>query len=336
MAAPPSGAEPRLVVPARLDLRAFTTRDPAARIHDYAGKTMGTSWSVRIAARAPPPALGAAIQAVLDEVVGQMSGWEPASALARFNRAAPGSWHDLPPGFAHVLAAGVEIARVTGGAFDPAIGALVDLWGFGPAPARLAPPAPDEIARARVRSGWERLDLDASARRARQPGGLALDLSGIAKGHAVDRVAALLGARGFGHTLVEVGGELKGTGVRPDGQPWWVAVEPPPGLPVAPTRVALHGLAIATSGDYRRFFDHGGRRYAHSIDPRSGEAVANDLAAVTVLHEECMRADALATALLVMGAREGAAFADAHGLAVLLVRRDGCEIVSPALRALSE
>lgn len=331
-----SSPEPRLAIPTRLDPRAFLARDPTARVHRLAGRTMGTCWSVRLAAPAPPPAtVGAAIAAVLDEVVAEMSGWEAASRLARFNRAAAGSWHVLPSGFFHVLAAGVGIARATGGAFDPAIGAMVDLWGFGPGPARLEPPAEAEIAAARARSGWERLELDAPARRARQPGGLALDLSGIAKGHAVDRVAALLAARGFGHVLVEIGGELKGLGVRPDGQPWWVAVEAPPGIALPETRVALHGLAIATSGDYRRFFDHGGRRYAHSLDPRIGRPVANDLASVTVVHEECLRADAFATALLVMGREEGPAFATTHDLAALFVRRDGREIVSPAFGAMT-
>ena len=327
----------RVVMPSRLDAGAFLTRDPAARVHDLAGRTMGTGWSVRLAAAAAPsPSLGEAIQALLDRIVAEMSGWDPASHLARFNRARAGTWHDLPADFCAVLAAGIEVARRSGGAFDPTMGALVDLWGFGPTLARRAPPDASELAAAHARAGWRRLTLDQAARRGFQPGGLVLDLSGIAKGHAVDRVTALLAAHGFGHALVEIGGELKGSGMRPDGQPWWVAIEPPPSVPLPETRVALHGLAIATSGDYRRFFEAGGRRYAHSIDPRTGAPVVNALASVTMLHGECLFADAFATALLVMGPEEGPAFAEANDLAALFVRRDGSEIATPALLAMAD
>ncbi|TVV70451.1 FAD:protein FMN transferase, partial [Sphingomonas solaris] len=204
------------------------------------------------------------------------------------------------------------------------------------------PPPPDAIARAQATSGWRRLDLDIHARRARQPGGLRLDLSGIAKGHAVDRLAAVVAGHGIAHALVEIGGELVGRGVRPDGQPWWVAVEAPPGsalapVPLAPIHVALHGLAIATSGDYRRYFDHAGRRYAHSLDPRTGRPVKNDIASVTVLHAECMMADALATALLVMGVAGGMAFAARGDIAALFVTREGdgfAEHVTPSFAAM--
>lgn len=327
----------RVVMPARLDAGAFLTRDPAARVHDLAGRTMGTGWSVRLAAPvAPPPALAEAIQALLDGIVAEMSGWEPASHLSRFNRAPAGTWHDLPADFRTVLAAGIAVARASGGAFDPTMGALVDLWGFGPTPARLVPPGANEIAAARARAGWRRLTFDAAGGRAFQPGGLVLDLSGIAKGHAVDRVTTLLAQRGFGHALVEIGGELKGIGVRPDGEPWWVAIEPPPTVALPGTRVALHGLAVATSGDYRRFFESGGRRYAHSIDPRTGAPAVNCLASVTVLHRDCIAADAFATALLVMGPDQGLAFAGANDLAALFVRHDGREIATPALLAMTD
>lgn len=327
---------PRIVMPPRFDAGALLTRDPAARVHDLAGATMGTHWSVRLAAAAPPPpALGIAIQRLLDDIVSAMSGWEPASDLSRFNRAAAGSWHDLPASLLDVLDTALSVARRTDGAFDPTIAALVDLWGFGPAAARMEPPDAAAIAAGIARSGWARLTLDRAARRCLQPGGLALDLSGIAKGYAVDRVAALLADAGCRHALVEIGGEVKGTGLRPDGQPWWVEVEPPPVLAGTPMRIALHGLAVATSGDYRRFFDHAGRRYAHSIDPRSGWPVANDLASVTVLHAECMLADAFATALLVMGPDDGILLAERNDLAALFVRGDGAETATRALDALS-
>jgi len=325
----------RLIIPARLDPSSFARIDRETMIWSLAGHTMGTVWSVKLVARLLPRGLERAIQAVVDEVVAEMSGWEADSALSRFNRAGDGTWHGLPSDFFHVLRAGIEIARHTRGAFDPTIGTLVDLWGFGPATARMAPPSEQEIAAALGRSGWQRMQLDHHARRALQPG-VALDLSGIAKGYAVDRVAALLVENGVANCLVEVGGELKGLGVRRDGQPWWVSVEAPPGTALPETRIALHGLAVATSGDYRRFFDHDGKRYAHSIDPRTGSAVENELAAVTVLHTECLAADAYATALLVLGETDGPAFAAAHHLAALFVTRDGREILSPDFAAMAD
>lgn len=303
------------------------------------GATMGTTWSARFVApagldRAP---IHAALVAELEMVVSAMSHWEADSEISRFNRAPAGSWHALSPGFFHVLQAALMLAEASGGALDPTIGSLVDLWGFGPAPARHGAPRADEIMQALADSGWRRIALDPAARRARQPGGVRLDLSGIAKGHAVDRLATCLAGRGFRSALVEIGGELRGSGIRPDGQPWWVAIEAPPGAALPETRVALHGLSIATSGDYRRWFEAGGRRYAHSIDPRTGHPVTNGIASATVLHGDCMMADAWATALLVLGVREGLELAARHAIAALIVERVGdghAEHLTPGFAAM--
>jgi thiamine biosynthesis lipoprotein len=169
--------------------------------------------------------------------------------------------------------------------------------------------------------------LDRVQRRLYQPGGAILDLSSVAKGYAVDRLALRLEALGVRHYLVEAGGELRGAGVKTDGQPWWVELEGVPdaiGAPIPQSVVALHGLAVATSGDYRRYFHHAQRRVSHTLDPRSGYPIANDLASVTVLAPTCMAADALSTALTVMGADAGLAYADGRGLAArFLLRRDG-------------
>jgi thiamine biosynthesis lipoprotein len=285
-----------------------------------AGQTMGTTWSVKLVAppTADPDALTAMAQAALDGVVREMSPWEPHSDLSRYNRAAAGSWTALPPAFAQVLRCAVEIAQQTDGAFDPTLGALVDLWGFGPRPFSGAPPQAVDIARTREIIGWRHVVLDGDA--LFQPGGLRLDLNGIAKGFAVDQVAAALDRAGARSYLVEVGGELRGTGAKPDGQPWWVELERPPiandGLR---TVVALHGLAVATSGDYRRFFEHDGRRYAHTLDPATAAPSASGAVCVTVLHDSCMRADAYATALTVMVPDAALAFAAEHGLAALIL-----------------
>ena len=302
------------------------------------GQTMGTNWSVRMVAplTADVPTLTAMAQRALDAVVREMSPWEPLSDLSRYNRAAAGSWTALPPAFAQVLRCALEIAEATAGAFDPTLGALVDLWGFGPRLFSGAPPQAGDIASARDTAGWRRLALDGDS--LFQPGGLHLDLNGIAKGFAVDQVAAALDRAGVRSYLVEVGGELRGTGAKPDGSPWWVELERPPtandGLR---TVVALHGLSVATSGDYRRFFDHEGRRYAHTLDPATATPVAHATASVTVLHADCMRADAYATALTVMTPEAALAFAAANGLAAMILSHGAGgleERLSPALAAM--
>lgn len=309
-----------------------------ARVERVAGQTMGTTWSV--VAVLPPEVAIAAVEAAaqeeLDRVVAQMSPWEPNSALCRFNRSTPGSWHPLPEDTFTVLAHALNLAAASDGAFDPTVGKLVDLWGFGPLARPPSPPDAEELAAARNPAGWRALDLDRAGRRVRQPGGLHLDLCAIAKGYGVDLVAERLGRLGLTSYLVEVGGELRGHGVKPDGTPWWVELERPPEAPAAHrTLIALHGLAVATSGTYRRAFDHGGRRYSHAIDPRTGSPVLDHPAAVTVVTASAMEADALATALMVMGAEVGAAFACSRDIAALFVTpgaAEGEEWLSPALK----
>ena len=301
-----------------------TTPPPlGARVHEFGGRTMGTTWSVRLVGSrelARQPVLDA-IQGALDEVVAQMSTWERGSDLCRFNRAEPGSWHALPVAFREVLAGALDVAAHSGGAFDPTAGELVDAWGFGPL-ARTGVPDADALARARTRGGWRRLDIVDG--RVLQAGGVSLDLSAIAKGFGVDLVARRLDALGLESHLVEVGGELRGTGVKPDGQPWWVQLEEPSdGAAGGATLLALHGLSIATSGDYRRWFGHEGTRYSHTIDPRDGLPIRHGLASVSVIHAECMQADAWSTALNVLGPDDGLALAQRLGLAARFVVRRG-------------
>lgn len=276
---------------------------------------MGTGWSVRFVApttRDVAP-VAAAIEAELDLVVAQMSSWEDDSDLGRFNRAPAGSWHGLPPAFASVMAAGLKLMAASDGAFDPGMGALVNLWGFGPEAARSSPPPSEEIKAAKARRDAGQLQQDGAA--LLQPGGVMLDLSGIAKGHAVDRLSDHLMELGLRCHLVEIGGELRGAGVKPDGAPWWVGLMAPRGLAVDPELVvALHGLAIATSADERSFL-YDGRRYSHTIDPRTGWPIEHETVQVSVLHPCCMLADAWATALLVLGSRGGLELAEREGLA---------------------
>lgn len=307
----------------------------AAGVHELRGLSMGTRWSVKlVAAESRLAALERGIQARLDEVVAQMSTWEADSHISRYNRAPAGSVHALPAQFAQVLEAALELAEASDGAYDPTLGALVDLWGFGPAGARAQAPDPHSLAQAREQVGWRRLRWDPARAELAQPGGASLDFSSIAKGYGVDRVADWLLHEGVGACLVEVGGELRGHGRKPDGTAWRIAVEQPGGgEDEAAAVIALDGLAIATSGDYRRYFDADGRRYAHTLDPRSGRPIDNDVASVTVLHAQCMQADALATALSVLGPFAGLAYANRRQLAALFVLREGEAFVTRATPA---
>jgi thiamine biosynthesis lipoprotein len=313
-----------------------------AVVHSCAGTSMGTTWSASMVMAPDAAVPAAALQALLDEVVAQMSHWEAGSSLSQFNRAPAGSWQSLPANLFYVLRYALEVAEASGGAYDPCAGALVERWGFG-ARARhdqggFAAPGNDDVAALLAAPGWRDVKLDSTARSALQPGGVALDLSSVAKGYAVDQLARGLEQRGVHHYLVEVGGELRGAGVKPDGQPWWVQLE---GVPDAregePTVVALHGMALATSGDYRRYFEHDGRRLPHTIDPRTGFPIANQVASVSVLHANCMAADALSTALSVLGPVHGLAFAEERALAARFLVRSGDgleEHCSSAFRAL--
>lgn len=322
----------RIALPARIDAAAIADRDPSGTIGDLCGETMGTGWSVRFATRPGVDAgrIRALIEQRLAHIVAQMSHWEPDSLLCAFNRAPGGSWAALPEDFATVMEAGLAVADRTDGAYDPAMGHLVDLWGFGP-PGPKPPPTASMVEQARALCGWRRLAYDAPARLLRQPGGLHLDLSGIAKGYAVDAVADLLGRAGLRHALVEIGGELAGRGIRPDGEPWWVDLENPPGADIPPLRVALHGLAVATSGNYLRGY--------HTIDPAGGYPVDNGIASLSVIAASAMLADAWATALTVAGPDTGMELAARHAIAArMIVMEEGGarEILSPALLAMLE
>lgn len=316
-------------------------RPPSSHIWDFAGETMGTTWSVRLV---PVPAqerdlYQAAIEDELTGLIALFSHWEPTSELSRFNTAEPG-FHAVSEEFWTVLNAAMDIADDTNGAVDPTLGAIVDLWGFGPPGARSltsAEPSTGEIDAARAVSGWGRLRLDRANRSILQLGGLKLDLSGIAKGHAVDCVSDRLFELGATSHLVEIGGELRGRGVKPDARPWWTELQQPPGSAAPRTLAALFDMAVATSGDWVRNYEVDGRNYSHTIDGRTGAPIDNGVASVTVLADTALQADALATALTVMGVEEGLGFATVTNLAAAIVIRtkDGLvETVSPAFAAM--
>lgn len=300
------------------------------------GETMGTSWSVKLAAspRADLHALHAGIQSRLDLVVRQMSTWEADSDISAYNRSGAGRWRRIPEEFFTVLSCALAVAETSAGAFDPTVGPLVALWGFGAeAQAQRAPDA-DALRAVHDRIGWQRIELQADTRSVLQPGGVQLDLSAIAKGFGADLVAAHLRELGIPGALVEVGGELYGYGRKPDGAPWRVLVETAPEEDerlAEPRVLELDGIAVATSGDrWYRYdaLDGSGDavRYSHSIDPRRGAPVERAPAAVTVVAADAMRADAWTTALTVMGAEQGFAFAQQRKLAARFVARDGNDL----------
>lgn len=267
-----------------------------------------------LAVAAPSSVVGG-VQAALDRVVVQMSQWKAESDLSRFNRADPGVWRELPPEFAHVVSAALEIARASDGAFNPCLGTLTDRWGFGASGPVVSVPEDTD-------AGDRHIDFDPDTHRIRRSADAALDLSGIAKGYGVDLAAEWLLTKGVRHFLLDVGGELRGEGIRPDGQPWWVDIEMPPTSPVPPYRVALHDLSAATSGNYRRGFTADSQHYSHSFDPRTGRPIVNRVSSVTVLHRNCMIADGWATALTVLGPIAAIALADAQGLAAYVIAGD--------------
>lgn len=299
-------------------------------IASLGGHTMGTTWQVKLTAspnRDLHP-LHAGIQAQLDTVVAQMSTWEAASDISRFNRAAAGTTVPLPDLFADVMRCALDIAARSNGAFDPTVGPLVALWGFGAQAHAQRVPDAHLLAATRARCGWQRLHLQDAA--LPQPGGLELDLSAIAKGFAVDLVSRWLRTQGIPAALVEVGGELHGYGRKPDGQPWRVLVEAGPEeeaqLTHPPRVLALDDLAVATSGDRWHQFSVDGAQYSHTLDPRVGAPVSRASAAVTVVAPEAMQADGWATALTVMGAEEGLAFANTNALAARFIVRTAAGI----------
>lgn len=286
------------------------------------GPTMGTRWSVVLFApeSADLVPLQAALQAAVDEVDAQMSTWKPQSDLMRFNAAPLDTWVALPERLMAVLARSLEIGRLSGGAFEIALGDAVAAWGFGPAPADVAA---IRAARARVRRpSYELLELDLAGLAARKTAPLTLDLSGIAKGYGVDCLVEVLRAQGVTAALATIDGELRAIGSPPGRPGWAVAIErPDPGIRAAQSVLEIHDLAVATSGDYRHWVEVGGRRLSHTMDPATGAPLLAPPASVTVLAETCIAADALASACMVLGEEAGRALAARLGVEVLFLAR---------------
>jgi len=288
---------------------------------------MGTSWHVTVIGSAGSPGeadLQAGIEAVLDEVNSSMSTYRADSEISRFNALPVDEWFDVSPDFYTVLSTAMAIGWQSHGAYDVTVAPLVDLWGFGPQGPVAAPPSDDTVTDVLERVGQDHLRLDGEGQRLLKHSPVTLDFSSIAKGFGVDRVAQWLSAQGVARYLVEVGGEMRLAGLSARGDPWRIAIErPDSGDRGVEQAIRLTDTGVATSGDYRNFFEIDGQRFSHSIDPRRGYPVAHDLVSVTVVHPSAMIADGWATALVVLGYEDAMAVAQEQGLAVYFIRRQG-------------
>lgn len=319
-----------LLIAACLALGACAARpQPAETL--LQGTTMGSHWTVKIASATPQPAdeLRTAVQAQFDAVDRALSTWKPDSALSVFNADDSGEWRDVDPDLAAVMDYALQLATRSDGAYDLTVGPLVNLWGFGPDPATHAVPEASAIETARARVGWRRVQVDIARNRARKEPGVRVDLSSLGKGRGVDRVAEFLDSAGVSNYLIDLSGKLRARGLNAAGTPWRVAVERPGADNAADSTdmpreiVDLWDGSIATAGDYRRYFETGGRHYSHIIDPRSGHPVAHATVSATALAPGCMEADALATMYMVMDPAAALRDAETQGIAALLVERVG-------------
>jgi len=299
-------------------------------IHEMRGGTMGTSYSIKFVGLPQALALEQLSQDIatllnrLDRE--QMSTYAPDSELSRINASAVGEQIALSPEMAHVIGLALDVSTLTQGAFDVTVGPLVNRWGFGPEDRRADRiPAQEEIDALRARVGSHHIALDTQRNTLQKSADIYVDLSGIAKGYAVDKVAEYLDSLGISSYFIEIGGELRIRGYKPGNESWVPAIEKP--VDTAPQVHNIfyargESIAVAGSGDYRNYFETDGVHYSHEIDPQTGRPVSHDLAAVYVIDQTAARADALATAFMVMGADKAFALAESLNLAVYLITRD--------------
>ena len=292
----------------------------------FQGQAMGSSYTVKIAtprvADATLATAREAVAAALDHVVRLMSHYDADSEVSRLNRHPVGAPFAVSAPTLQVFAVADSVRLASGGAFDVAVGRAVEEWGFGPSERPRRVLSAHEVQQMQRLHRSEALGLDPRAGSLTRLAPVQANLSGIAKGYGVDRAAQALDALGLGDYMIEVGGEIRARGRNAEGRPWQLAIERPDAMP----QRALHVLpltdrSLATSGDYRNFFMHQGRRYSHEIDPASAAPVGHALASVSVVAADCTHADAWSTALFVLGPDRGFETATRHRLAAYFVER---------------
>ena len=295
--------------------------------HLINGPTMGTWYNIKYQlpneTEITETALQSKVERVLNDVNQKMSTYVSDSELSEFNRAAVGKGFSLSTETVEVLRISKEVHRVSRGAFDPTVGPLVNLWGFGPEKKPDEIPSAAEIANALSLVGVEAISLTDKSATKRAP--RSIDLSAVAKGYAVDKLAELMISEGIVRFMVEVGGEIRVGEKKMSGDSWQIAIEEPSTLGRSVQKVvSISNVGLATSGDYRNYFEKDGKRYSHTIDPATGYPIQHRLASVTVIHKSCAYADAFATALSVLGPDKGFELAVELDLAVyMLVKKPG-------------
>jgi thiamine biosynthesis lipoprotein len=298
---------------------------PTPKVEEFSGPTMGSTYSVKYVRSegvAPREVLQETTDAFLAELDRQMSTYRNDSDISRFNAAPAGSCMPMPAAVLELVRAGEQLSRDSDGALDLTLEPLLNLWGFGPNARGERVPTPEEIDQARQNTGHQHLRIDGE--QLCKDVALQLDFNSIAAGYAVDELVRLLQALGVTSYLVEITGELKAEGRKPDGSPWRVAIEAPrDDARVAQQIVSPDGLSISTSGDYRNYFERDGKRYSHTLDPQTGAPIEHNLAAVTVVDASALRADGLSTLLMVLGPQRGFDYAEQNRLAALFVTREG-------------
>ncbi|QGJ70233.1 FAD:protein FMN transferase ApbE [Planctomycetales bacterium 10988] len=295
----------------------------------FSGPIMGTEFNVTIAEIEPGTDLAQlqmGVGKVLQDVVDKMSNYERESEISRFNRSTSLEWQPVSENTALVVREALRIAKRTEGAFDPTVAPLVALWNFGPeANSQSRLPSEQEVTFVKKETGYTNLNARDSPPTLRKDlANIKVDLSGIAKGYGVDQAYEFLQENGAVSFLVEIGGEVRTKGKKANGESWRIGIEQPNDNARSLQRtIMLNDAALATSGDYRNFYERNGKRYSHTIDPRDGHPVEHQLASVTVIDSTTMRADAYATAMMVLGPQEGLTWAEQHDLAVLMLIREG-------------
>jgi thiamine biosynthesis lipoprotein len=292
------------------------------------GRTMGTTYNIKVVStpeEVEALQLHSKIDARLKQVNQVMSTYIPDSEISRFNKSTSLEPVEVSDGFARVLAESIRLGELSGGKLDITVGPLVNLWGFGPDLRPETAPSDELIASTRARVGLKRLHLNGTQLSKDIPN-LYIDLSTTAKGYGVDVVAELIEANGITNYLVEIGGEMRLRGFKHTGELWAIAIEKPIFDPSGEHRAVQQVIipkdnAVATSGDYRNYFESNGQRFSHIIDPVTGKPINHNLVSVTVIAPSSMTADGLSTTLMVMGAEEGLAFAIKNDLAALFVSK---------------
>ena len=309
--------------------------EPAETVH-LSGPTMGTEYNVLVVYDADQLAsidLQTKIDSRLFKVNRQMSTYDPSSELSLFNQSDSQDWFPVSKETAEVVAYALSVAEQTDGAYDPTVGPLVNLWGFGPGKKEREVPTDEAIAEAKAKMGFTLVEarIDPPALRKDIPN-IYVDLSSVAKGHGVDAISILLEELGFTAYMVEIGGEVRTLGTKPGELPWRIGLENPDSERREASKVLdlSSNESVASSGDYRNFFEVDGERFSHTISPQTGRPVQHDMATVTIMADSCRNADALATAILVLGPKEGYDWAVTQKVAAYLVRRtdNGPEIIT--------